>query len=143
MTAPGYNPMRWDCEQQGCFNRVKRPKIELFAECFPGNINFGDIDGVVELNNRFLQLEWKESTGNIPKGQRILYERLTRSMICGDCAKVAATRFHVFVIAGDAETMTVRAMQIWHNGKCGEWSICGLDHLKQRITDWARWAKTA
>ena len=34
--ADGYNPLRWDCERQGCFNLKRRPKIEVFADCFPG-----------------------------------------------------------------------------------------------------------
>ena len=49
----GYNPMRWDCEKSGCFNVKCRPKIEVFAECFPGRINFGDMDGRVELGGYF------------------------------------------------------------------------------------------
>ena len=35
----GYNPMRWDCERDGCFNVLRRPKIEVFADCFPRRIN--------------------------------------------------------------------------------------------------------
>jgi len=54
--------MRWDCEKQGCFNLKKRPKIELFADCFPGAISFGDVDGRVEYKGRFLELEWKPET---------------------------------------------------------------------------------
>ena len=39
MEANGYNPLRWDCERQGCFNLKRRPKIEVFADCFPGRIS--------------------------------------------------------------------------------------------------------
>ena len=46
MAENGYNPLRWDCQKQGCFNKKKRPKIEEFAECLPGKISFGDIDGI-------------------------------------------------------------------------------------------------
>ena len=42
-TANGANPLRWDCAKRGCFNEKKRPKIEVFAECFPGRISFGKI----------------------------------------------------------------------------------------------------
>lgn len=37
--APGYNELRYNCETQGCFNIKKRPKIEIFAECFPRKCN--------------------------------------------------------------------------------------------------------
>jgi hypothetical protein len=50
--ANGYNPMRWNCEKDGCFNVKCRPKIEQFADCFPGRIAVSDIDGIVEINGR-------------------------------------------------------------------------------------------
>jgi hypothetical protein len=50
MTAAlGYNPLRLDCAAQGCFNLKRRSNIELFADCFPGRISFGDVDGIVEI----------------------------------------------------------------------------------------------
>ena len=55
----GFNPMRWDCDRWGCFNRVCRPKIEKFADCFPGRINFGDLVAIVEVSGNTLVLEWK------------------------------------------------------------------------------------
>ena len=78
-TPPGYNPMRWDCERDGCFNKKLRPKIEVFCECFPGRGSFGDVDGLVEINSHFCLLEWK--TGNtiwLPRGQELCYERFSK-----------------------------------------------------------------
>ena len=40
----GYNPMKWDCGTRGCFNAIRRPKIEVFAEVLPGRIAMSDID---------------------------------------------------------------------------------------------------
>ncbi|MAG24660.1 hypothetical protein CMI47_03685 [Candidatus Pacearchaeota archaeon] len=76
MPALGFNPMRWDCQTQGCFNKKCRPKIEVFAECFPRRINFGDVDGSIEINGYELKLEWK-NTGHadIKGGQRATVTR--------------------------------------------------------------------
>jgi hypothetical protein len=47
--ADGYNQMIWDCVYRGCFNRRRRSKIGMFADCFPGKISLGDVDGLVEM----------------------------------------------------------------------------------------------
>ena len=49
----GFNPLRWNCEERGCFNLQKRPKIEVFSACFRGKISFGDVDGIVEISGNF------------------------------------------------------------------------------------------
>lgn len=75
--ANGYNPLRWDCERRGCFNLKRRPKIEVFAECFPGRINFGDVDGIVEIGgNALLDVETgttrvKNFHGSLPVRRRL------------------------------------------------------------------------
>ena len=124
----GYNPMQWDCVRQGCFNLKKRPKIETFADSLPGKIAFSDVDGVVEINGNLLFMEWK-SHGDIPRGQRILFERLTRF--------ASAT---VLIVEGDAETMQVETICHVHEGRFGEPSPANLASLKKLIADWSRWA---
>ena len=129
MKCGGFNPLRWDCEKLGCFNKKQRPKIEVFAECFPGRINFGDVDAEVELNGHFLQLEWKSYIGEPPTGQRIKFEKYT-----------SRPGFNVIVVCGDAETMHVEAYQVWHNGKAIPWVAATLEDLKWRIARWRAWA---
>jgi len=126
----GENPLRWDCEKQGCFNKKKRPKIEVFAECFPRRINFGDVDGIVEIGGRFLMLEWKPGSGKLSTGQRILYERITKHMPCV-----------VLVVAGDPETMRVGEVAVYMNGTFHEWEPCDLAHLKERMKKWVAWVE--
>lgn len=121
----GTNPMRWDCARQGCFNRKKRPKIELFADCLPGRISFGDIDGIVEINGNLLLLEWKDHQ-EISRGQRILFERLTR--LC------PAT---VLVVEGDAEDMAVTSIRTIWNGAIPESEPGDLEKLRQYIRMWS------
>jgi len=117
--------MRWNCETQGCFNQKLRPKIEEFRDCFPGNISFGDVDGIVELNSAFLMLEWKSPGGVVTTGQRIMYQRFSKT-------KNSA----VIIAEGNAETMDVTAYQTYWEGRKGEPKESDLDGLKDKIKEW-------
>ena len=121
----GFNPLRWDCEKQGCFNKKCRPKIEVFSDCFPGRINFGDVDGIVEINGKGLLLEWKCFSLNIPTGQKIMYQRLTKSGLLS-----------VIVVFGNAETMEVRKYCWFKKGVQSDWLDANLDEIKIQIKQW-------
>lgn len=125
----GYNKLRWDCDKDGCFNTKRRPKIEEFAVCFPRTINFGDVDGLVELSGKFCLLEWKGDGGSVKTGQRISYETFTR--IEGNI---------VFVVNGDAETMEVRSYSLFWKGRHYPTIQADLSATQQRIKQWADWA---
>ncbi len=126
--ANGYNPLRWSCANGGCYNVVHRPKIEVFAECFPGKIAVTDVDGSVEVNGRFLFLEFKGGEPrDLPVGQRLYFQRLTALS-----KKVVA-----IVVCADAETMRVRAYRTIWQGRVGDWRVSNLDDLKGRIRTWA------
>ena len=124
----GYNPLQWDCSTQGCFNRRKRPKIEMFASCLPGRIAFSDIDGVVEVQGNFLFLEWK-SHGEIPLGQKILFQRLTQF--------APAT---VLIVEGNAETMEVDTIRYVSSGHVDEPFDADVGKLSELIEEWSTWA---
>jgi len=126
----GYNPLRWNCLEQGCFNHKQRPKIERFSGAFPGRINFSDVDGIVELFGRGLMLEWKSARMPIPIGQRLMYERLTADGL-----------LTVFVLAGDARTMAVQAMAFFHNGRFHRWQACDFEGAFAHMQRWAAWAE--
>jgi len=127
-SANGANPLRWDCEKRGCFNKKKRPKIEMFADCLPGRCAFSDIDAIAEVNGNFLIQEWKGG-GGLPTGQRIMFERMTSSSpVC------------VFVVEGNAESMTVTHMtRIWR-GVIHAREPSSMESLRGRIAAWAKWA---
>ena len=130
--ANGYNPLRWDCLRRGCFNLKRRPKIEVFADCFPGRINFGDVDGIVEINGNALLLEWKSEAHELPTGQRILYERLTHSGF-----------WSAMIVVGDAETMIAVATSIFDRGikyPTHGYEPADLQLIKHRLAAWSRWA---
>jgi len=126
------NIMRWDCNKGGlganCFNKLKRPKLGIFADCFPGKINFGDVDALVEINGKGLLLEWKEGKQELKTGQKLMYERLTRTKL-----------LTVFVVSGNAENMNVDGLMIWFSGKTDGWKPYTLDTLKQRINKWVQY----
>ena len=124
------NPMRWDCKVKGCFNKLMRPKLEVFAECLPRTCQFTDVDGLVEINGKGLLLEWKHWPMRIPTGQRIAFERLTRGGLLS-----------VICMAGDAATMEVTHMAFWFDGKFDNWDLATLDEAKQEIRKWVAWAE--
>lgn len=125
----GFNPIRWKCEKDGCFNEKCRPKIEVFADCFPGAINFGDIDGIVEINYRCLLLEWKGNGADVKTAQRILYEHLS------------AQGHVILTVRGDAATMVVQQFGLYVGGKFSGWNDGGLDAVKDICTRWQKRAK--
>lgn len=127
----GFNPMYYDCERQGCFNKKRRPKIEVFAECFPGKIGMGDVDGIVEINGRGLLLEWKSGDISLQRGQSIMYQRLTQN-----------TTLSVIVVHGDAETMTVYRYAWFAEGRLHEWHDASLDDVKKAMFEWCFWSQT-
>lgn len=127
--ANGFNPIRWDCRESGCFNFKLRPKIEQFSDCFPRRINFGDVDGIVELGGAFCMLEWKSNGAELKTAQRLLFERLTS----------ASPRSVAFVVSGSAKDMTVDKFQMMFNGTVKHFDPAGLDDLKHQIRRWAEW----
>lgn len=134
MRPDGFNPMRWDCDKGGpgksCFNKLRRPKIEMFAECFPRRINFGDVDGLVELNGRFCLLEWKGDGGSLRTGQRLTYEAFT-----------AVSGNIVFVVQGDAVDMLVERYCLFWQGRQLAWQVADLSVVKARLRSWAEWVQ--
>lgn len=126
MPNNGFNPLRWNCERDGCFNIKCRPKIEVFAECFPGRMNFGDVDGWIEIRGYFGVLEWKSVGGSLGLGQRLAFERFTRN-----------AGYVVFLVEGDAETMAVKRFCTFWRGRRGPWMRGGLAHLKEWMEIWA------
>ena len=124
----GANPLRWDCEKQGCFNLKKRPKIEQFADCLPRACKFGDVDGIAEINGKGLLLEWKPAAIDLATGQRLTYERLTKTGLLS-----------VLVIAGDAETMHIRHLGRYFKGKWSGWKEADMEDAKTAIRKWVTW----
>lgn len=126
----GYNPLQWDCIKSGCFNSVKRPKIEVFHDCFYGKISMSDIDAAVEVNGNFLIIEWKSGGGKLKRAQEIFFERLTVHPNIG-----------VFVVTGDASTMEIEGYTIISGGVHHNTFIkCDLEGFRKLLKDFNDWA---
>lgn len=127
--ANGYNPLRWDCELDGCFNKKLRPKIEMFADCFPGKISFGDVDGLVEISGAFVLMEWKADGGSLGRGQGIAFTNFSKFQNC-----------LVIVVNGNPETMAVDGFSYFWKGKQEAYQRHDLDGLRSFIKRWAAYA---
>ncbi len=123
--------LTWDCDLKGCYHDKACPKLGLFDECFPGKIGMGDVDGIVEVNGNFLILEWKAFTSEIPRGQELMFERLT----------ALSTNILVVVVSGDPQTMEVRSYRHIWRGKVWAAVDTDLDGLKERIQKWVEKVK--
>ena len=132
MLPNGFNPMRWKCDINGCFNIKRRPKIEVFADCFPRKINFGDVDGLVELNGWFCLLEWKGDGGELRQGQRRSYIEFTNEARPGNI---------VLVVKGNPETMVVENYSYFWAGNHFPTITADINALKKRIRWWVDWTE--
>jgi len=123
----GFNPIKWDCEKQGCWNAACRPPVHFFSDCFPRKISMSDIDGTVELEHHFLFLEWKSHMGELPLGQRLYFERLT----------TLHTNIVCIIVHAAHSPNDVEHIRVMHNGKLSDWESCDLEGLRERISRWA------
>jgi len=121
----GYNPIRWDCLDQGCYMHKCHPRIEIFADCFPEKIAMSDIDGVVEISGYFLFMEWKGRGGKLTEGQKMLIERLT----------ALSPKVVFYLVYGDSQTMEVTKFQRYYKDKVVDYEA-GLDELENQFKDW-------
>lgn len=121
-----HDRMRWDCSVNGCYRKLKCPQLSFFDDCFPGRIGMGDIDGIVEINGHVLIMEWKSNDAPLPTGQRILFERLTR----------ISSEITVVIVVGDSDTMEVKGMTVFSNGRPSPNEKIGTDALKERFKRW-------
>ena len=119
--------MHWDCQKSGCFNINRRPKIEVFDDCFPGAIAFGDVDAAVEIDGRLMLLEWKGDGGSIKGGQDIMYRRITRDFDVAVC-----------VIHGDAKTMEVEKFYFYLDGEKTLVRQGGVMDVKRQLRAWVK-----
>lgn len=125
----GFNPLRYDCEKQGCFNKKRRPKIEQFVDCLPGKIAFTDIDAACEINGHQLWLEFKTFESDLNRGQHLLFINQTSVLTKKENA--------VFVVVGDAETMEIESVKVYRRGESTGFFACDLIELKRIIRAWA------
>ena len=96
---------------------------------FPRNILPMDIDGMVEIEGRFLAIEAKPigPGGKMPYGQRLAYERLAKK-----------EDFTVVVIYGDPLSYDIQYMKVL--GKHKKRVACDIEYFREFCRQWGEWA---
>jgi hypothetical protein len=123
--------MQWDCAKAGCFNEEHRLDFSYFKPALPGRISFTDIDGVLEINGYFLFLEMKSHQNDLPRGQQICFEQLTKE----------SDKKVVVFLCGKAKGMRITLMRHLYNGVYSDWEPCDLNGVIQFIEEFCQWAK--
>lgn len=139
MSDGAQNKMRWKCDEKGCFNIKLRPKIERFADYLPRSIKFGDIDACVEINHHQLWLEWKSWEDDVTDFRLDYAHRTLYESQVGASYNPKFKHNHVFVVCGNAETMVVKAVQVFQPFGVKEQLSrpCTFDELCLMIKSWA------
>jgi hypothetical protein len=122
--------LTWNCDGDGCYYQKACPKLGMFDDCMPGKIGMSDVDGIVEINGKFLLIEWKYAEGHITVGQRIMFERMT----------ALSPYITVLVVAGDPQTMEVYSYMKIHNGKMHPIERIDLEGFRRKVRAWANLA---
>jgi hypothetical protein len=125
----GFKPLRWDCDKDGCFNKKHRLDFSAFYTALPNRISFSDVDGIVEIAGNGLMLEWKDRPAALPKGQEIMFKRLSKG-----------AALSVLCLAGDASTMTVTHCGRWFDGNWRPWEVSTTADVNMHIRKWVVWA---
>lgn len=120
-------PIRHECRRHGCYLKRHVVKFDEFKECFRRNICPSDIDWAVDVDGKFLFMDWKHESKPQPEyGQDLLLRRLSR-----------LEDFTVVLVRGDCETMQVTGIKQYINGEPREWEQACIDSLKERVKKWA------
>jgi hypothetical protein len=131
----GFNPITWDCDLDKCFLKKHHPRVEIFAQDFPRNVAFTDVDAcifTVEMASRFLFIEWKHYWPiQLKTGQKLYFERLTA---------LSPEIIAAFVV-GHAETMEINHFAPVVNGKIHDFKECSTAEFRDWLRRWAAWAE--
>lgn len=123
--------IRHVCETHGCYIKTQTPDWGFLDSSFSNKIRVGDIDGIVEANGHLLILEWKGFVGDIPAGQRIMFEKITK-----------INKIIVFVVSGDPiETIPIH-IKIYSGGALVSDEPCDSKKLKFYCIAWERKARS-
>ena len=110
-----------------CFNKLKRPKLEVFKGCFSGNISPTDVDMQVEKNGNFLVVDFKSNIDHYPpkNGQRRMFEKQSRCV-----------GYTVMLVECDEETMVCTGVRRFRNGQILDREDADLDGVKEIFREW-------
>jgi hypothetical protein len=107
--------------------------FDVLEGCFPRGITPTDLDGMVEVNGRFLVFETKLPGTEMPEGQ----ERALRAL-------VATGLFTVLFLQGKPGVTDIEGLQVWRwkDGRFEQREIWPptVSALRRLCERWAKWA---
>jgi len=129
------NPMLWDCETDGCYNKLKRPDIHKLNRFLGEGCQFGDVDGMTERHGYMLMVEWKSWKGELPAGQDRAHKALTRP------GQITTIQVAGEAKADDTGKIPIYAFRVYVNGETTGWRNTGdmyrnFDDLGRFINKW-------
>lgn len=119
--------LRWDCDRDGCYKDNCIPDWGWLEGLLPRGCRPTDIDGLVEIDKKFLVLEWKSHDAALLLAQKLTFERLT--VLSPDILVVvmyAATTAHD----------SLREIQFIRNGKTHDKVPCTSSEFAERYRRW-------
>jgi hypothetical protein len=123
---------RHNCRTNGCYSE-QLPDWGDLIECFPRGIRPTDVDGMVEINGRFLFLEEKRAGVRLPEAQRLALLKLSqRPGITTVFFRPSGLR-----IASDLECL------VFGQGPAQGWQPRSREWLKDFLKDWSDAADAA
>ena len=122
--------IRHNCETDGCYIKKMTPDWGFLDSSFSNKIRVGDIDGIVEANGKILILEWKTTGCEIPKGQEIMFKKIT-----------PFGQITVIVIWGDPEETVPTHSQSFFKKVISERKVADTNKIKDFCKRWEAWAR--
>ncbi len=116
--------LRHQCERDGCY-KERLPDWGILSGCFPRDIAPSDVDGIVEMNDHALLLEWKPKDGLLTRGQQFLFQNVTRG----------SPKIQALVIYGDRNAPS--EMELFQFGRRRFRQRCDLEFLRWFCEQWA------
>jgi hypothetical protein len=115
--------------RNGCYVDTQTPDWSFTKGAFKNeNIVPSDMDGWVEINGNLLMIEWKRTGAELPLGQAIAFEKLTRK-----------GQITVIVVYGNPQTSVPESLTVYKNG---ETIVTQLDtnqeHFCRQLSNWEK-----
>lgn len=121
--------LRHQCSLNGCY-KERLPDWGILDGCFPRGIRPSDVDGIVELNEHVLMLEWKPRFGSLTRGQLFMFQNMTRG----------SPKVQVLVIYGDKDTPA--EIELYQNGTSRFRQACDVEFLRWFCQQWGLFAES-
>lgn len=119
--------LRHHCPSDGCY-KDRLPDWGILDGCFPRGIRPSDVDGIVEINEHVLMLEWKPRLGVLTRGQLLMFRNITRG----------SPKVQALIVYGDRGQPS--EIELWQGGAKRFRQACDIEFLRWFCHSWAVFA---